>query len=296
MFNSVVHNIKEAFNGIIRNRSMALASIASVTSSLFVFGVMLCIVLNLNNIMVKTQDQFNSINVYLEDNLDEKQITEIGTQIKSLANAGTVAYESKEVALKKLKERWGDKAYLLDGRENPLQNSYVLDIKDAKKADELVKDVEAIKGVEETRYYKDVIDQLTKIVGTINKFGLVLMAVLVFVSVFIISTTIRLTINARKSEIFIMKYMGATNWFVRWPFIIEGMILGFVGSALAIGITYASYNVMYDFFTAENISFINGYILAIDDIFMDIVMVFLSMGIGIGTVGSVASVREYLEA
>ncbi len=295
MFNSILHNIKEAFSGIIRNRSMALASIASVTSSLFVFGVMLCIVLNLNNIMVKTQHQFNSINIYLEDSLSESEISDIGSAIKTLDNTQKVTYESKEVALQKLKERWGDKAYLLDGRDNPLQNSYILDIKDSKQANVTVQQVQAIKGVEEIRYYKDVIDQLTKIVNIINKFGLMLMAVLVFVSVFIISTTIRLTINARKSEIFIMKYMGATNWFVRWPFIIEGLILGFVGSAIAIGITYGSYNVMYDFFTTDQISFINGYILTIDDVFMDIVTVFLAMGIGIGTVGSVASVREYLE-
>lgn len=295
MFNAFIHNIKEAFHGIIRNRSMALASIASVTSSLFVFGVMLCIVLNLNNIMVKTQHQFNAVNVYLEDNLSESQAAEIGNAIKAMDNAGKVTYESKEVALQKLKERWGDKAYLLEGRNNPLQNSYVVEIKNSKTADDLVQKIQSLSGVEETRYYKDVIDQLTKIVGTINKFGLILMAVLVFVSVFIISTTIRLTINARKSEIFIMKYMGATNWFVRWPFIIEGLILGFFGSLIAIGITYASYNIIYDFFTVDNISFINGYILTMDDIFLDIVAVFLAMGIGIGTVGSVASVREYLE-
>lgn len=295
MFNSLIHNIKEALYGIVRNRSMAIASVASVTSSLFVFGVMLCIVLNLNNILVKTQHQFNSVNVFLEDNLNEAEVTQIGTQIRALDNVGSVKYESKEVALQKLKERWGDKAYLLDGRDNPLQNAYIVEINNAKAADALVKNINAITGVEETRYYREVIEQLTKIVETINRFGLVLMAVLVFVSIFIISTTIRLTINARKNEIFIMKYMGATNWFVRWPFIIEGLILGSIGSAIAIGITYASYNVMFDFFTGSNLSFINGYILSIEDVFMDIVAVFLSLGIGIGTVGSVASVREYLE-
>lgn len=296
MFNSIMHNIKEAFSGIVRNRSMAVASIASVTSSLFIFGVMLCIVLNLNNILVKTQHQFNSISVYLEDSLNEAEITEIGSQIKGLSNVAAVSYESKEVALYKLKERWGDKAYLLDGRDDALQNSYIVDIKNPKQVDELVSQIQKINGIEETRYYKDVIDQLTKIVSTINKFGLVLMAVLVFVSIFIISTTIRLTINARKGEIFIMKYMGATNWFVRWPFIIEGLILGFFGSVIAIGMTYGSYNIMYDFFVSSKINFINGYILSIEDLFMDIVIVFLAMGIGIGTVGSVASVREYLEA
>lgn len=295
MLNSILHNIKEAFHGMIRNRSMAVASIASVASSLFVFGVMLCIVLNLNNITAKTQDQFNAVNVYLTDTLKENDIQGIGNSLKALENVEAVTYESKDEALVKLKERWGEKAYLLDGIENPLQNSYIVEIKDAKKADALVKQIEGISGVEETRYYKDVIDQLTKMVSTINRFGLILMAVLVFVSIFIISTTIRLTINARKNEIFIMKYMGATNWFVRWPFIIEGLILGFIGAAISVGITYLMYNVMYDFFTADNISFINGYILRIEDIFKNIVAVFFAMGIGIGTVGSVVSVREYLE-
>ncbi len=295
MLNSFLYNIKEAFYGMVRNRSMAIASVASVASSLFVFGVMLCIVLNLNNITSKTQDQFNAVNVYMNDALDEAKQQEIGAKLKAMPNVAAVHYESKEEALLKLKERWGDKAYLLDGIKNPLQNSYIVEIKNAKQADTLVKNINEIKGVEETRYYKDIIEQLSKMVNTINRFGLILMVVLVFVSIFIISTTIRLTINARKNEIFIMKYMGATNWFVRWPFIIEGLILGFIGALIAIGLTYVMYHVMYDFFTTDNVSFINGYILHIEDIFMNIVAVFLAMGIGIGTVGSVTSVRQYLE-
>lgn len=295
MLNSFLYNIKEAFTGMVRNRSMAIASIASVTSSLFVFGVMLCIVLNLNNITAKTQDQFNAVNVYLSDSLDEAKQQEIGAKLKKLPNVAAVHYESKEEAMVKLRERWGDKAYLLDGMKNPLQNAYIVEIKNSKQADTLVKNINEIKGVEETRYYKDTIEKISRMVNTINRFGLALMVVLVFVSIFIISTTIRLTINARKNEIFIMKYMGATNWFVRWPFIIEGLILGFIGALIAIGLTYIMYHVMYDFFTTDNVKFINTYILHIEDIFMNIVAVFLAMGIGIGTVGSVASVRQYLE-
>lgn len=295
MLNSFLYNIREAFQGMIRNRSMAVASIASVASSLFVFGVMLCIVLNLNNITAKTQDQFNAINVYLVDEINETRQQEIGAKIKALDNVLAVHYESKEEALTKLKERWGEKAYLLDGIENPLQNSYIVEIEDANKTDILVSNIVAISGIDEVRYYKDVIDQLEKMVNTINRIGLVLMAVLVFVSIFIISTTIRLTINARKNEIFIMKYMGATNWFVRWPFIIEGLILGFVGALIAIGLTHVMYRVMYEFFITETISFISGYILNIQDLIPDIIAVFLAMGIGIGTVGAVTSVRQYLE-
>ncbi len=290
-----MHNIKEAFQGMIRNRSMAIASIASVTSSLFIFGVMLCVVLNLNNIMVKTQDQFNAVNVYLNDELEGAAIQELGLKIKALDNVAGVVYESKEDALLKLKERWGDKAYLLDGIENPLQNSYIVEIKAPEKASQLVSAIDELAGVSETRYYKDVIDRLAAMVKTINQFGLLLMIVLVFVSIFIISMTIRLTIDARKNEIFIMKYMGATNWFVRWPFIIEGLILGFIGALIAIGLTQITYHFMYNFLISNDIAFINGYILRIEDIIRNIVAVFLAMGIGIGTVGSVASVRQYLE-
>ncbi len=295
MLNSFMHNIKEAFQGMIRNRSMAIASIASVTSSLFIFGVMLCVVLNLNNIMVKTQDQFNAVNVYLNDELEGAAIQELGLKIKALDNVAGVVYESKEDALLKLKERWGDKAYLLDGIENPLQNSYIVEIKAPEKASQLVSAIDELAGVSETRYYKDVIDRLAAMVKTINQFGLLLMIVLVFVSIFIISMTIRLTIDARKNEIFIMKYMGATNWFVRWPFIIEGLILGFIGALIAIGLTQITYHFMYNFLISNDIAFINGYILRIEDIIRNIVAVFLAMGIGIGTVGSVASVRQYLE-
>lgn len=295
MLNSLLYNIKESFIGIVRNRSMAIASIASVSSSLFVLGIIMCIVLNLNNITAKTQDQFNAVNVYLSDELNETQIAELGEKLKTLDNVAGVEYESKEVALEKLKERWGDKAYLLDGIKNPLQNSYIVAIKDAKQATILVNSINAQEGVEETRYYKDVIEQLSNMVNAINRFGLALIVVLTFVSVFIISTTIRLTINARKNEIFIMKYIGATNWYVRWPFIIEGMILGIIGALFAIALTYFMYHIMYDHIAVDSANFIHGYILRLEDIFSSIVAVFISMGVGIGTVGSVTSVRQYLE-
>lgn len=295
MLNNFIYSVKEGLKGLARNRSMALASVASVASSLFVLGIMLCIVLNINFISEQTKEQFNSVQVFLDDGMKNDQIVAFKADLEQLDNIKSITYESKEEALKNLKVRWGEKAYLLDGLDNPLQNSYIVEIADTEKADKLVADISKLKNVEDISYYKDIVDQLNYISSTVNKFGLALMGILTFVAIFIIATTIKLTLYARKREIFIMKYIGATNWFVRWPFIIEGLILGFLGSMIAIGITYGLYSVVYNFLISSSLHFINGYLIRIEDVLGTISAVFISMGIGIGTVGSVISVRRYLE-
>lgn len=295
MLNNFIYSVKEGLKGLARNRSMALASVASVASSLFVLGIMLCIVLNINFISEQTKEQFNSVQVFLKDGMTNNDIVSFKSELQKIDNVKNITFETKDEALKNLKARWGEKAYLLDGLENPLQNSYIVEIEDTEKADKLVSDISKLKNVEDISYYKDIVDQLNYISSTVNKFGLVLMGILTFVAVFIIATTIKLTLYARKREIFIMKYIGATNWFVRWPFIIEGLILGFLGSMIAIGITYGLYSVVYNFLISSSLHFINGYLIRIEDILGTISAVFISMGIGIGTVGSVISVRRYLE-
>lgn len=296
MLNSIIYSIKEAFKGMIRNQSMTLASIASVTTALFVFGIILCIVLNLNNITAKTQEQFNSLNIYLSGELSDDEIKNMGIELKQLEGVDEVIFESKEDALQNLKERWGEKAYLLDGIKNPLEDSYILKVNTNSDIPKLIEKIGKMKGIVEIRYFKDVVSKLTNFSNTINKFGLALMSVLILISIFIISITIRLTINARKNEIFIMKYIGATNWFVRWPFIIEGIILGLIGSIIAIALMYLLYKGIYNLITVDSFTFINGYILHIEDIFKNIASVFISMGVCIGTIGAVMSVRKYLEA
>ncbi|MGB5824224.1 MAG: permease-like cell division protein FtsX [Proteocatella sp.] len=295
MLNNFIYSIKEGLKGLARNRSMSLASVASVASSLFVLGIMLCIVLNINFISEQTKEQFNSVQVFLVDDLKQDDILSVKSELEKIDNIKSISYETKDDALKNLKLRWGENGYLLEGIDNPLQNSYIIEIDDTEKADKLVADITALKNIDDISYYKDIVEQLNNIASTVNKFGLVLMGILTFVSVFIISTTIKLTLYARKREIFIMKYIGATNWFVRWPFIIEGLILGFIGAVIAIFVTYGLYSVVYNFLVGSNLQFINGYLIQIGDILGTIATVFISMGIGIGTVGSVISVRRYLE-
>lgn len=295
MLNNIIYSVKEGLKGLTRNRSMSLASIASVASSLFVLGIMLCIVLNINFISEQTKEQFNSIQVFLVDDLSQDEIISVRKNIEGIDNVRSITYETKEQALINLKARWGENSYLLEGIKNPLQNSYIVEIEDTEKADQLVASIEKLDKIDDISYYKDIVQQLNSIASTVNKFGLALMAILTFVSVFIIATTIKLTLYARKREIFIMKYIGATNWFVRWPFIIEGLILGFIGAVIAIFVTYGLYGVVYDFLISSSMNFINGYLININDILGTISTVFISMGIGIGTVGSVISVRRYLE-
>ena len=204
-------------------------------------------------------------------------------------------FESKDMAMEKLKDRWEDDAYLLEGLENPLQNSMIIELTNISLADEVVKQIQDDDYIDSISYYKDVIDKMLTISRIISTAGLAIILLLSIVSLFIIANTIKIALYARKREINIMKYIGATNWFIRWPFIIEGMTLGFLGAAIALGSVYVLYGFIFSKLSSEAYSLIGGYLLPISTIFDNIAIIFASMGIGIGVLGSLVSLRRYLK-
>ena len=154
-------------------------------------------------------------------------------------------FESKDMAMEKLKDRWEDDAYLLEGLENPLQNSMIIELTNISLAVEVVKQIQDDDYIDSISYYKDVIDKMLTISRIISTAGLAIILLLSIVSLFIIANTIKIALYARKREINIMKYIGATNWFIRWPFIIEGMTLGFLGAVIALGSVYVLYGFIF---------------------------------------------------
>ena len=290
---TIEYYFREVILSMIRNRWMTFASIGTVAVSLFVLGVFLILVMNMNKMASSLESQVQ-ISVYINDNLPEQGRKEIERMTRDMKSVTAIKYVPREEALKILRERLGENKKILDalGESNPLPNSFLVTVKnadDVKKTATLISD---LYGVEEVKYGQDVAANLFELTHLIRFFGLILMGLLLFATVFIISNTIRLTVFARRKEIAIMKYVGATDWFIRWPFILEGVGLGFIGggvSALALRSFYSAmiekiYESLAFFPMVEQYPFMNYLTIAL-----------IVAGILIGILGSTVSLKRFME-
>jgi len=291
-----VYLIKEGFLNIRRNRMMSIASIGSVAAALMILGMVFILIINMNHMVEDVKQQFDSIQLYLRDDVENEQIIAIKSRIEGVEGIREIEFESKETALEKMREKWGDKAFLLEGLEsNPLPNSIIIYVKDIAHSDSIVKNVSTIGGIEEVKYYNDIVQKLLSIANFIRLLGLAIIGILVFLSIFIIGNTIKLTVAARKREINIMKYVGATNWFIRWPFFIEGMVLGLLGAILSLAIVYFGYSYIYNAVSNQIYMLLTTYIVPVNAIIKDMTVIFAVLGMGIGALGSILSMRKYLK-
>lgn len=284
--------IQEVFHSLRRNNWMTFASIGTVAVSLFVLGVFLILVLNMNRLAGMLESQVQ-ISVYLEDHLTDREKRQIGYDIESLQGIDSVTYVDRETAKERLKERLGDQKYLLDAlsEDNPLPDAFEVTVTTPAVVESAAGAIAAMQGVEEAKYGQDVVEHLFDITRLMRIFGFVLMGLLGGATLFIISNTIRLTVFARRKEIAIMKYVGATDWFIRWPFLLEGIVLGCIGgfiAAVALCSFYAAmaakiYSTLAFFPLMPQYPFMNYVTLAI-----------LLAGIVIGAIGSVISLKRFL--
>lgn len=285
--------IAEVFRSLRRNNWMTFASIGTVTVSLFVLGVFLILVLNMNRLAGMLESQVQ-ISVYLEDHLTDREKRQIEYDITSLQGIDTVKYVDRDEAKTHLQERLGDQKYLLDALsdDNPLPDAFEVTVTTPAVVESAASAISAMSGVEEAKYGQDVIEHLFDITRLMRIFGLVLMLLLGAATLFIIANTIRLTVFARRKEIAIMKYVGATDWFIRWPFLLEGIVLGCFGgiiAAVALRSFYAAmaaqiYSTLAFFPLLPQYPFMNYVTLAI-----------LGSGIVIGAIGSLISLKRFLK-
>ena len=276
-----------------RNGLMTLASISTVALSLFMLGVFLCGVINLNNMASSLENQVQ-LSIYLKDGLTTDQIMAVGKQIKAIPNLKHLEFVNKEQAMKEFKERLGDQQQLVSalGDVNPLPNSYVLTFDNPSDVKATAKLATTVQGVESTHYGQDLVEELFRITQVIRIGGIVLIAFLAAATLFIISNTIRLTVFARRKEIAIMKYVGATNGFIRWPFLIEGMLLGLIGAIIAV----LCVGEFYHFITmevSESLAFFP--LVPMFPFFYDVALYILGGGIVVGAIGSTISLKQYMK-
>ena len=220
---------KQSIQSICRSKNMSLASVGSVSATLVILGMILILILNINNMANTTKEQFDQIQIYLLNDLNQEQIQSLGQAIEKIDGVSELQLETKDKALENMKKRLEEKGDMLEGLDkNPFQNSYIIYLDDLEKADSVVKEIKKLDGIEDVIYYKDIMDKLINVANSVRIGGIIVIVILLLISVFIISNTIKITVAARQREISIMKYVGATNGFIRGPFIIEGVLLGFI--------------------------------------------------------------------
>ncbi len=291
-----IFTLKEALKSLWRNRMMSIASISSVSATLIILGIIFALIININSLAQSAKQQFDSIQVYLNEDMSSEEISALQHQIETISGIESVVYENKEEALVRMKNSWKENAYLLEGLEsNPLPNSFIVYLTDIYYSESVLKAMDNLTGIEEIKSYQDIVAKLLAFTDLIRKAGLIIIFVLIAISTFIIHNTIKLAVNSRHREINIMKYVGATNWFIRWPFLTEGTILGLVGAGIAAGLMKMGYEYVYGMLHSDFYVLIAAYIIKPEVLIKDLVFLFVVIGAGIGALGSIWSMRKYLD-
>ena len=293
MFSSLSYFWGETFRSLFRNRFMAIASVLTVTLSMFILGVFLSAVLNINHMASYLENQVE-MTVYLKDGLTTDQVMGIGKYLKAQPGMKEIKFTNKDQAMKDFRERMGDQQGLLDAiNGNPLPASYQMSFQTPEQLKTAAEVVAKYQGVETVQYGKDIIEQLYKVAQIIRLSGIVLIIFLAGAELFIISNTIRLTVFARRREIQIMKYVGASNGFIRWPFLFEGMVIGFLGSGFASLILWEGYKTVVSEMAAAGLVFIP--MIPLWPFMGYTTLIILAAGIVIGVTGSAISLRKYMK-
>lgn len=289
------YTIKQGFINIFRNKWFSLASIATISACLFLFGLFYSILMNVQNI-VKTAQEGVSVTVFFDEGISDDRIQQIGDEIQKRPEVSKINFISADEAWDSFKEEYlGEYA---DGfTENPLENSasYEIYLNDVSMQPALVSFLEGLDGIREVNRSEITAASLTGINALIAHASIGIIAILFAVSIFLISNTVTIGISVRKEEISIMKYIGATDFFVRSPFVIEGMLIGAIGALIPMGIIYSVYNEVIGYIIGKfsNLSKLLAF-LPVNEIFAKLLPGSLIMGIGIGFLGSIITVRKHL--
>lgn len=287
----------EGFKNVFHNKKSSGASLAIMCATMLIFGLFFMVIQNLNN-AVKTLETQQGIQIFIEKSASEAQISQIGEQIKEIDGVNTVTYVSKEDALNQTKEKLKDKQALIAGwdEDNPFRASYLVTLTDLKLSAGVQEEIAKIDNVAEISSRDDTINGLVAIANGVRIVSAVILSLLVLISIFIIANTIKLTVHARRKEISIMKYVGATDNFIRWPFIIEGIVIGIMAALISIVVVGIAYNLISNAMTGSALlSKMGMSLLTFSDMTTLLVVVYLVLGIGIGALGSAISMRKYLQ-
>ena len=300
MIGRMFYAIRQGFKNIGRNRLFSLASVGTITACLFIFGIFYCIVVNFQY-MVHAAESNVGVTVFFDETVTEDKMLEVQRLIDAREEVSSTTYISADEAWENFKQDYfpdGDEGILagLD-QDNPLVDcaSVQVYLADTSRQAELISYIEGLEGVSEVNASDIIADSFTNFSRLIGYVSLGVILILVFVAIFLISNTVMIGITVRKEEIAIMKYIGATDLFVRGPFIVEGMTIGLIGSVIPVAILRVLYPMVVDF-VLEHFSILNRILtfMNVNDVFNILIPISLAIGLGIGFIGSYMTLRKHV--
>lgn len=291
--NTINYFIVDALKSIKRNRTVSFAAMLTVLITFFIFGTFTLLALNFNKSIEDIASQVE-IRVYLNDDIKMVDQREIEVKLNEQSGVKAVTYESKDEAFLNFQDSLSENKGIIEGYDlnnNPLPSSFIVTLDDPSFADSVSKAVEKMSGVESIRNQKEQIEKISSFVNVVQIVGIGLFIIFIGVSVFLIMNTIKLTVYSRRREVGIMKFVGATDWFIRWPFVIEGVIIGSIGAGLASILLYFAYNGVFNWIV-ESMFLIN----LVSPAFVLTTMLggFVLGGVIVGAIGSIAALRKFL--
>lgn len=290
---NVWRHIKESLKSIKRNGWMTVAAVSAVAVTLLLVGSFIAILLNVNKLATDIEEDV-SVRVYIDLAANEEDQEELRGNIEAIEDVDTVQFSSREDQLTDVMGSYGDEFDLFDEDENPLHNVFIVNTTNPEATVTVAEEIEELYYVADVNYGGATADRLFEVVGTVRNVGIVIIVSLILTAVFLISNTIRITIFSRRTEIEIMKLVGATNWFIRWPFLIEGALIGFIGALIPVSIISYIYLSGFDYI----MSYLSSTYFALlppNPYLLFIVVLLLIIGIVIGSIGSALSIRKFLK-
>ncbi|RYM05918.1 ABC transporter permease [Sporolactobacillus sp. THM7-7] len=288
-------HLRESFRSLTRNGWMSFASISAVTVSLVLVAMFLIVMFNLNKIAGDVENDVE-VKVYLDQSTTAAQQNQLEERLKGIADVQSVSFVSRKEGLNSLLDSLGTDSNQFQDlqRENPLPNAFVLKTNQPEQTIQVASEARNLPNVADVRYGKGTVERLFKFVNIMRNVGIVLILGLLFTSVFLIANTIKLTIVARRREIEIMKLCGATNAFVRWPYFIEGLLMGILGSLIPVTLVIVVYHFAY-YNLSSNLSQMFIRLIPFQTMVTNLSLLLVGIGALIGVWGSVSSVRKFLK-
>ncbi len=291
--NTITHFIKDAFTSLKRNRTISFASIITVLITFFVLGIFMLVATNINRGITNVQDKVE-LKVFLKDDIKLIDQREIEIKLRELDGVKDIVYQSKEEEYKNFQTTTNENEGLLKGytlQNNPFSASFTVKLESPEYTAAVSEAIKGFEGIETIGEQQELVDKIIAIVNGVKVVGLGLFIILVGVSIFLIMNTTKLTVFSRRREVGIMKFVGATDWFIRWPFVIEGMVIGLIGATLACGALFLAYNGLVKWI-ASQLAFIS--IVPSAYILTTLSWQFMFGGIVVGGIASIIALRKFL--
>lgn len=293
MIKNIGYFFREALTSMYRNRLLSIATVSTMAISVLFLGVAILMTLNAGSLMDRLESDIEIV-AFLDNSLTNKQTADLEDRILALDGVESVVFVSKDEALTRLNERLTTENYELSKTlgKNPLPDSYEVKAQDPAEVPRLAEEVKSLPGVYKVNYGQEVVEKLFQVTKWVRIISIGLMALLAIGSIFLIATTIRLAIFARRKEVYLMKLIGATDWFVRWPFFIEGILLGVAGACIAIAALALGYNSLL---ANLQTAFYFVPLVRQPSVLFNMYLYLLGAGALLGTVGTYISLNRFLD-